>query len=405
MESNKTTKIKDKASVQERFPKGDLKSAAETGSPPFNDVWEGVLYMKRWGKLWLNPQTGAWAVKGKWQAKRQYFSEIPTVGGGWLVCRSKEMAEHLQHQISIEIERGTFNPARFRKAKPLHTGNYARKWLEDQKPTVKFSTWRCYRAYVDHWIEPLLGQEYLPDLSHEKIKRFLNSIPKSAKYKKNIQALLFEILRDARENGYISQVPALIPIKLDQKKIKYIDADTQASVLEKIPARHRPIYAFLFATGCRVSEARALRKVDVQRDCIVIAGTFAPSADGGEVWQIVKQSREEAIPLSEGARIAIEVAGQNLTPYIFINPDTSRVYKKNIYDIWNKACLDSGVGYFPLNNAGRHSLGMALSKAGVDMNQISALLRHSNVSVTKKHYAEHDMGVLKRVVDNVRSIK
>jgi integrase len=265
--------------------------------------------MKRWGKLWLNPQTRAWVVKGRWQGKRQYFSEIPTVGGGWLVCRSKEMAEHLQHLISIESERGSFNPARFRKAKPLHTGNYARKWLEDQKPAVKFSTRRCYRAYIDLWIDPLLGKEYLPDISHEKIKRFLNAIPKSPKYKKNIQALLFEILRDARDNGYLSQVPALIPIKIEQKKIKHLDAETRQAVLEKIPARHRPIYAFLFATGCRVSEARALRKTDVKRDCIVIAGTFAPSADGGEAWQIVKQSREEAVPLTEGARLAIEAAG------------------------------------------------------------------------------------------------
>ena len=48
---------------------------------------------------------------------------------------------------------------------------------------------------------------------------------------------------------------------------------------------------------------------------------------------------------------------------------------------------------------------MALSKAGVDMNQISALLLHSNVAVTKKHYAEPDMGVLKKVVDNVRAMK
>jgi len=29
----------------------------------------------------------------------------------------------------------------------------------------------------------------------------------------------------------------------------------------------------------------------------------------------------------------------------------------------------------------------------------------SNVAVTKKHYAEHDMGVLKKVVDNVRAMK
>jgi integrase len=190
-----------------------------------------------------------------------------------------------------------------------------------------------------------------------------------------------------------------------QKKIKYLDAETQQAVLEKIPARHQPIYAFLFATGCRVSEARALRKTDVKRDCIVIAGRFAPSADGGEAWQIVKQSREETVPLTEGALLAIEAAGQNLTSYVFTNPATGRVYKKNIYDIWNAACKEAGVGYFPLNNAGRHSLGMALSKAGVDMNQISARLRHSNVVVTKKHYAEPDIGVLTKVVDNVQAMK
>jgi hypothetical protein len=48
---------------------------------------------------------------------------------------------------------------------------------------------------------------------------------------------------------------------------------------------------------------------------------------------------------------------------------------------------------------------MALSKAGVDMSQISAPLRHSNAAATKKHYAEPDMGVLKKVVDNVRGMK
>ena len=58
-----------------------------------------------------------------------------------------------------------------------------------------------------------------------------------------------------------------------------------------------------------------------------------------------------------------------------------------------------------MNNAGRHSLGMQLSRAGVEMERISALLRHTNISITKKHYAEADMGVLKKIVDNVRAIK
>jgi hypothetical protein len=42
---------------------------------------------------------------------------------------------------------------------------------------------------------------------------------------------------------------------------------------------------------------------------------------------------------------------------------------------------------------------MALSKAGADLNQISEFLRHSGAAVTKNHYADLDMGILKKVVD------
>jgi len=48
---------------------------------------------------------------------------------------------------------------------------------------------------------------------------------------------------------------------------------------------------------------------------------------------------------------------------------------------------------------------MQLSKAGVEMERISALLRHTNASITKKHYAEPDMGALKKIVDNVRAMR
>ena len=98
-----------------------MQTAPKMDSPLSQDVWEGVLYMKRWGKLGLNPQTGAWAVKGKWQGRRQYFSEIPTVGGGWLVCRSKEMAEHLQHRLQRQEEERQGHVA----AIGLHVGQQA----------------------------------------------------------------------------------------------------------------------------------------------------------------------------------------------------------------------------------------------------------------------------------------
>ena len=47
--------------------------------------------------------------------------------------------------------------------------------------------------------------------------------------------------------------------------------------------------------------------------------------------------------------------GQNITPHVIITPDTGRVHKKNINDIWNAACKEAEVGHSPLNNSGNET--------------------------------------------------
>jgi hypothetical protein len=77
----------------------------------------------------------------------------------------------------------------------------------------------------------------------------------------------------------------------------------------------------------------------------------------------------------------------------------------NIYDIWNVACKEAGGGCFLLKNAGRNSFGMVRSKASADLDQISGLLCYSDAAVTINHYADLDMGVLKKVVDKLGAMK
>src|SRR4030067_3849490 len=82
--------------------------------------WRGALFMQRWGFVFFNEARGHWAVKGKWQGKRRYFSQIPVRGGRFLTCTSREMADYLQDESSKEITRGCFNPSRYQHAQPLH---------------------------------------------------------------------------------------------------------------------------------------------------------------------------------------------------------------------------------------------------------------------------------------------
>lgn len=369
-----------------------------------NSNWKDIVVSKKWGVTGYNDKRKHWFVKGPWQGKRRYFSQIP-VNGGFLTCANEEMAQYLKDEINKEIDRGIFNPARYQSAKPLHMKNYAHRWLELKKPSIAHKTFAGYASYIKNWIVPGMGHEYLPDINYEKIIVWLNTINRSAKYRKNIYTCLVEILKTAYKSGYITQLPEHIIIRQDQKKIEWLSKDHQERILKEIPPRHRYIFQFLFLTGVRPSEARALRKCDIYDDHIIIAKTFAP-VSGGEELKIVKQKREQPIPLYDAVQKLFDEMPITLNPFVFINPDTNRPYTKNINrDIWNPACQAS-LGYvFPLNNAGRHSFAHQMLAAGIDMETVSALLRHSTTTVTKNNYARPNLKVIGNAVNKVHGKK
>jgi integrase len=159
-------------------------------------------------------------------------------------------------------------------------------------------------------------------------------------------------------------------------------------------------------TGVRPSEARALRKKDIKSDHILIAVTFAPKEGGGEALKVVKNRKEEAIPLYDAVRELLAGIPGNLTEFVFINSDTGKPYTFHFnQNIWNPACKRA-LGYVVrLNNAGRHSFANQLLAAGEDLENVSALLRHSSTGITKKNYGRPHLQVLKRKVDNVQRLK
>jgi integrase len=371
----------------------------------------GILAMAQdWGRVHFNRQQKAWCVEGVFQGERHYFSRYQTALGPH-TCKTDQEAKLLQLVISSEIANGVFNPLRYKKTKPLHLKAYCEEWLVKVKPTLAWSTFKGYRAAVVHWITPLLGDVFLPDLRYDHYLKLWTGIPRSPKYKKNILTTLYLIMEDARKAGYISQAPDKIVFKgkftVPVKDLTWIDRDTQERILAELPPEDRAIFQFMFITGVRPSEARALRKKDLypEKGYITIKKTFSPGPDG-EVIKEVKQKRERRIPYYESLEPVLSGLPRSLSPYLFVNVKTGEPYSKNINrDIWDPACVKA-LGYLvPLNNAGRHSWGNQMSVSGVDMETISAGLGHSNTAITKKHYANPSMEALRKAVNNIRPIK
>ena len=368
----------------------------------------GILAMAQdWGKVRFNRQQKAWCVEGVWQGERHYFSRYQTALGP-RTCQTDKEAKLLQIIISSEIANGLFNSLRYKKTKPLHLKTYCREWLKKVEPTLTYSTFKGYRAVVNHWIIPRLGNVFLPDFRYDHYLKLWTECSKAPKYKKNILTTLYLIMEDAKRAGYICQVPDKIVFKgkfeIPTRDIEWISQETQEKVLKKMKPEDRPIFQFSFITGVRPSEARALQKKDLHPDkgYITIRQTFSP-IPGGEKLKEVKQKRERRIPFYESLKPILKSLPRTLSSFVFVNPRTGKPYSKNINrDLWDPAC-ESALGYVvPLKNATRHSWGNQMSVAGVDMETISAGLGHSNTAVTKKHYANPSMEALRKAVDLLR---
>ena len=96
---------------------------------------------------------------------------------------------------------------------------------------------------------------------------------------------------------------------------------------------------------------------------------------------------------------------KNLTPYCFISSKTGKHYTKNINrDYWNPACRKAGIT-IALNNAGRHSFANQLLEATDNISLVQWSLGHTSINVTKRHYGDHSIQSMKRIMDNVRKLK
>ena len=347
------------------------------------------------GKLRQRP-SGYWEVdmphKGKRYRLGYYLGVMP--------CPNQTAADEFRLILNAEIRRDphSWNPNRHkRRANPLWLETYSKTWLETLD--VSDATMHDYQNSLKNHILPKLGREYLPDITTDKLKIFQKNIQRQPKGKKNVMDCLKMIMRAAMISGYITHLPGWPKLKVKKPKIRYIEIKDQFKILLNIPAEHRYIFTFIVLTGCRMSEARAFRKIDIKSNHIVFAKTFGR----GERLKDVKGFSEAPFPLYDALRGLLQDVPRNLTPFVFIHPKTGNHYGKNFNRIWNKACDRAGVRRIPLR-INRHSFGCNVMNSGIDKSIVQRLLRHTDSKMTDR-YAEYNVESLSLALDNVYSLK
>jgi len=163
----------------------------------------------------------------------------------------------------------------------------------------------------------------------------------------------------------------------------------------------KPIFTFLFYSGCRPCEARSLRvkDVDLQNEVIIIRTHFSDNTV--VINRKGKKAPPVVIPIHDDLKpiLAERIKSQFLEAFVFTNPRTGRpYYRKTLNQIWekirNKLNLDKSIRLY---DATRHSFASNLVNKNVSIANISKLLGHTNIKMTER-YAHVEVNSLKREI-------
>jgi integrase/recombinase XerD len=152
------------------------------------------------------------------------------------------------------------------------------------------------------------------------------------------------------------------------------DADT---LLGK---RDRALLEFLYATGCRVSEATALEVLDVDLD-----GRSAVVTGKGDRQRIVPIGSHAAMAITDylPARMELKRGGRD-SGALFVNARGRRLTRQGVWEIVKRNGERAGIASGHLSpHVLRHSAATHMVEGGADLRTVQEILGHASISTTQ----------------------
>jgi integrase/recombinase XerD len=174
------------------------------------------------------------------------------------------------------------------------------------------------------------------------------------------------------------RVPAALPLAPDRSDVQtLLDTPPPDTPLGR---RDRALLELLYSAGLRVSEAVALRPLNLD-------------LDANAIRVVGKGSRERMVPLGRHARARLDdylalgrptlATGHRARPEIFLShrgaPLSRQAVWKLLKQYLRRACLDSRVSPHSL----RHAFATHLLDGGADLRAVQAMLGHADVGTTQ----------------------
>lgn len=289
-----------------------------------------------------------------------------------------------------------------------------RTWLQrhnDGLTGIEPGTIARYRAYVANDIGPVIGDVPLHALSRDDVAGWLNAMAKagaSGKTIKNKRDYLSGALKAAVKAGQLSVNPCedLRSPRWDREEMTFLTRDEFQTLLAEVPSYWQPLVEFLVASGCRWSEASALKPAAVDRSTGTVRITKAWKTGAGGYTLGVPKTRKSVrtINVAKSVLDKLDYSGEWLFTNSgrgrghfadkIIREDTGpvRIHSFNP-NVWRPAVAraqKAGLTKKPRIHDLRHTCASWLMQAGRPLPSVQQHLGHESIQTTSDVYGHLD---------------
>lgn len=301
----------------------------------------------------------------------------------------------------LNVERGT----------PTMT---VREYLDnyvDHLTGIERGTLARYRSFVENDISPHFGAVALPALSSDDVSAWINRMVAagaSGKTVKNKRDFLSGALKAAVQARLLTANPCVgvrAP-RWDRAEMVFLNRDEFRALKAAVAEYWRPLVEFLVASGCRWSEATALRPTDVDRLGHTVRITRAWKTGAGGYQLGVPKTRKSVRTINVPATVLdqLDYSGE----WLFTNsgrgrrngggPVRAQSFSPNV---WHPAVARADLGKTPRIHDLRHTCASWLIQAGVPLPVVQQHLGHESIETTVGVYGHLDRRSAQQAADAI----
>lgn len=283
--------------------------------------------------------------------------------------------------------------------------DFLQQWLDVYKRRqLKHSTFNNYLYQLKH-LQSLFDAD-TADISIFDCQNVINTMADnglSLSAIKHVSTILKQSMNKAVQLGIRPDNPAVcleFP-RLGCEKVQSLnDIEIAQLLYYRRECVYSDVFLFLLNSGLRVGEVLELRYTDIDFDDGMIF--ISRSNYRGEVTEPKTTASNRSLPLNEELRRILHRV-RTKKGLVFRNTRGGPIDYGCLLKAWHR--LQEICGY--RNRYGlhifRHTFATRLLRNGVDVKTISALLGHSNVTVTLNVYCDSDIGLMRGAMESLDS--